>query len=125
MPRVLYVDDDPFTREIVEIALRQIPSLDVALAENGTQALVMAANSDFDLIILDLVMPDLDGIEVLKALRGRPSTRNTAVAFATARGLEDEYQEMIQLGATAILAKPIGPSALQREIKSLLELNVA
>jgi CheY-like chemotaxis protein len=125
MPRLLYVDDDSIAREITQVALQQIPGLDVVIAGSGTEALALATNGNFDLIVLDLVMPDINGLEVLKALRGQISTRGTAAAFATAREVGDEYQEMIQMGVTCILKKPLGPSALQREIKSLLELAAA
>lgn len=121
MHRILYVDDDPIMREIVSAAVYRNRDMDVTFARNGTEAIALMEGSRFDLIVLDLVMPDRDGIDVFKMLRSREETRATAVAFVTARSREDEYRLMIEMGALAVLTKPLRPSDIQKNLAALLQ----
>lgn len=121
MPKLLYVDDDAIMREIAEVALRRVPGLILSFAKNGAEAIALAESDQFDLIVLDLVMPDQDGINVLNTMRSRRHNRDTPVVFATARSTDDQYSTMFKLGAIGIIAKPLGPSALQLAISSLMQ----
>ena len=103
MSKVLYVDDEPDIREIAELALGLDPGLDVRTAASGEQALEMARNWEPAIILLDVMMPGMDGPETLARLRGQPETLHTPVAFVTARAQKSEIQNFATLDAVGVI----------------------
>lgn len=114
--RILIVDDDPRIRDVVRIALNTA-EFETREAENGQVALTHFAREAFDLVVLDIGMPKMDGFECCKALR---ATSNVPVLFLTAQ--EDEVDRVLgfQLGADDFVPKPFSPRELVLRIKAIL-----
>ena len=123
--RILLVDDEPDILEIVSYNL-MAEGYKVYTAKNGIEALEKAKKKKPHLIILDVMMPEMDGIEACEAIRNTPELAHTLVAFLTARG--EDYSQMagFDAGADDYITKPIKPKVLVSKVKSLLRrVNVA
>jgi two-component system alkaline phosphatase synthesis response regulator PhoP len=122
---ILLVDDEPDILEIVSYNL-MAEGYKVYTAKNGIEALEKAKKKKPHLIILDVMMPEMDGIEACEAIRNTPELAHTLVAFLTARG--EDYSQMagFDAGADDYITKPIKPKVLVSKVKSLLRrVNVA
>jgi two-component system response regulator MprA len=117
MARVLVVDDEPAVRRALERALR-LENHDVALAEDGEQALDVLAAGATDAVILDILMPKLDGLEVCRRLR--KAGDHTPVLMLTARDAIDDRVEGLDVGADDYLVKPFALRELQARLRALL-----
>lgn len=116
MPTVLVVDDDPHIREVIGFALQKSGFTTVE-AENGEQALIRFRESCPDLVVLDIVMPELDGTEVCKALR-----RASAVPIVFLSSRDDEVDRILglELGGDDYVTKPFSPRELVARVKAIL-----
>ena len=122
--RVLVVDDDQFVRNDIQRSLER-DGWQVTQAENGQIALARLAESQPDIIVLDLMMPEMDGFEFLAALRGRPEWHDIPVLVVTARDLTDEDRARLTGGVKRVIPK--GTSSqdeLLREVARLLRASV-
>jgi CheY-like chemotaxis protein len=117
---VLYVDDEPDIREVAALALGLDPALHVRLAASGAEALRAVRDAPVDVIMLDVMMPGMDGPAVLERLRGEPATAATPVVFITARTNGQDRERLLQLGALAVIAKPFDPMMLAKELRAVL-----
>jgi two-component system response regulator MprA len=117
MARVLVVDDEPAVRRALERALR-LESHDVTLAEDGEEALDVLARGATDAVILDVLMPKLDGLEVCRRLR--KAGDRTPVLMLTARDAIDDRVEGLDVGADDYLVKPFALRELQARLRALL-----
>lgn len=115
---VLVIDDEKSIREVLEIALED--RFQVYLASSGTQGLEMARELKPDLILLDRMMPEKDGIATLKELRLDDSTKGLPVIFLTARVQTQDMSEYDGLDVLGVLTKPFDPMSLSDEIDSML-----
>jgi CheY-like chemotaxis protein len=125
--QVLYVDDEPDIREIAGLALGLDPGVAVQTAASGAEALRMASGGGappIDAIMLDVMMPGMDGPAVLEALRADPATAAVPVVFITARTSTQDRERLIQLGAVAVIAKPFDPMMLAKELRAVLAREV-
>ncbi len=120
--KILVVDDEPDTLELLEFNLRQA-EFDVATAESGLEALKKARELKPDLIILDLMLPELNGLEVFKILRRNPDTSNIPVIMLTAKNAELDRVLGLELGADDYVTKPFSVRELILRIKKVLERN--
>jgi CheY-like chemotaxis protein len=118
--RVLHVDDEPDIREVVELSLGLDPELAVRSCASGRDALVAAADWPPDVILLDVMMPVMDGPATLARLRESPQTANIPVVFMTARAQARELEHFRSLGAAGVIAKPFDPMALAGAVRSHL-----
>lgn len=118
--RILYIDDEDDIREVAEMALELDPSLVVRICGSGREGLVAAREWHPDLILLDVMMPDLDGPGVLDLLRQDPATASIPVVFITARTQAHEVARLRELGARGVLAKPFDAMALAGEVRTFL-----
>jgi CheY-like chemotaxis protein len=120
--RVLYVDDEPDIREIAGLALGLDPEIVVQLAASGAQALEMVRGPSArpDVVMLDVMMPAMDGPAVLEELRGDPATASIPVVFITARTHAQDVRRLLQLGAVAVIAKPFDPMMLAAQLRAEL-----
>ena len=120
--KILIVDDEPDILELIEYNLRK-EGYQVFLAGNGQEAINMAKKTMPDMIILDIMMPKMDGIETCRILRTLPEFKNTFMVFLTARS--EEYSEIagFNAGADDYIAKPIKPRALVSRINAILRRN--
>jgi CheY-like chemotaxis protein len=118
--RVLHVDDEPDIREIVELSLGLDPELSVRSCPSGADALETSARWPPDLILLDVMMPCMDGPTTLKRLRERPPTAHTPVVFMTARAQTREIESFVALGAAGVIPKPFDPMALASVVRQFV-----
>ncbi|MBB4080347.1 two-component system alkaline phosphatase synthesis response regulator PhoP [Lewinella aquimaris] len=121
--KILLVDDEPDILEILEFNLRK-EGFEVATASNGEEGLKLAREYRPDLIVLDIMMPIMDGVEVCRQLRADPDFDNTVITFLTAR--EEDYSQIAALdtGGDDYITKPIRPRVLISRVKALLRRNV-
>jgi two-component system phosphate regulon response regulator PhoB len=119
-PRILVVDDEPEAVELVEFNLRQA-GFDVMSAADGAEALKKARAHLPTLIVLDLMLPELDGLEVCKMLRRDPATSAIPIIMLTARAAEMDRVLGLELGADDYVTKPFSPRELVLRIKKVLE----
>ena len=119
--RVLYVDDEPDIREVAGLALGLDPGIQVELAGSGAEALRMASDGARpDVIMLDVMMPGMDGPTVLERLRAEPALASIPVVFITARTSAQDRERLLQLGAIAVIAKPFDPMMLAKELRAVI-----
>ena len=120
--KILIVDDEPDILELIAYNLNKEGYLYIT-ASNGLEAIQMAKKHLPDLILLDIMMPKLDGIETCRQLRAMPEFKNTYMVFLTARS--EEYSEIsgFNVGADDYIAKPIKPRALISRINAILRRN--
>jgi CheY-like chemotaxis protein len=123
--QVLYVDDEPDIREIAALALQLDPGIQVRLAESGAMALHTLQDWRPDAVLLDVMMPVMDGPAVLKALQGDPRWAAIPVVFITARTQAQDRQRLLELGAVALIGKPFDPMTLAGELRSVLAAEAA
>jgi two-component system alkaline phosphatase synthesis response regulator PhoP len=122
--KILIVDDEPDILELIEYNLKK-EGYQVYLASNGQDGVAMAKKVHPDLIILDIMMPKMDGIEACRIMRAIPEFKNTFMVFLTARS--EEYSEIagFNVGADDYIAKPIKPRALISRINAILRRNAS
>jgi len=117
--KILIVDDDLDTLRLVGLMLQR-QGYQISAATNGQQGLDKAFEEDPDLILLDVMMPDMDGYEVTRRLRQNPATANTPILMFTAKTQLDDKVAGFEIGANDYLTKPTHPSELQARVKGLL-----
>jgi len=120
MPRILIVDDSPTIRKMVRASLRPLDSFDFVEAANGLEAIEQVALAPVALIILDLNMPDMHGVDVLRFLRNHAGSREVPVVVLTTRGDASSRDAAMTAGATHYLTKPFAPQALLSAAQDLL-----
>ncbi|HLL01845.1 MAG TPA: response regulator [Myxococcaceae bacterium] len=121
MPEVLVVDDSKVMREMVVACLRPYPGLTFTHASSGLEAIERLSLKPYDLIVLDLNMPDIGGIEVVEFVRGQDTLRHLPIVIVTTRGDEASRTRALQAGADRFMTKPFKPDTILSEVKSLLE----
>ena len=124
LARILYVEDEPDIRAIAQIALEAVGGFTVIACASGSEALVNAPSANADLLLLDVMMPGMDGPSTLKALRELPATANTPVIFMTAKVQAAEVAQYRELGAIDVIHKPFDPMELAAQINRIWELQV-
>ncbi len=119
--RVLHVDDEPDIRDIVDISLGLSPEFRVRACSSGAEAIAAAAEWSPELILLDVMMPRMDGPTTLLHLRKDPRTAAIPVLFMTARAQSREIEQFIALGAQGVISKPFDPMTLAGEVRQRLQ----
>lgn len=118
--RILIVDDEDDIREIAQLSLEISGRWEVVAAACGSEALCVAAETRPAAILLDVMMPGLDGPTTLGRLRQNPVTADIPVIFLTAKAQSGERRQLLDLGARGVIAKPFDPMTLGQEITSVL-----
>jgi CheY-like chemotaxis protein len=116
---ILYVDDEPDIREIVRIALGLTRGLTVHIAPSGEHALTLVHELRPDLVLLDVMMPGLDGPGTLGRMRKDPDTALIPAIFMTAKAMPKEVALLLEMGALGVIAKPFDPMQLGTQVISL------
>ena len=116
LQRVLYVEDDPDIQAVAIIALETVAGLTVEACSSGTEALAKAVEFDPDLIVLDVMMPGMDGPTTLAELRKLPALADTPVVFITAKTDAADLEHLRQLGALSVITKPFDPMRLGEQL---------
>jgi CheY-like chemotaxis protein len=119
--RILHVDDEPDIREVVEISLGLDPEFSVRSCSSGSEAIAAAADWGPDLILLDVMMPDMDGPATLAQLRKTPQTSSIPVIFMTARAQTRELERFRALGAEGVISKPFDPLSLANFVRQKMQ----
>ena len=117
--RVLYVEDEPDIQAVARIALEAVGGLTVRIWSSGEEALAVAEDFAPDMILLDVMMPGMDGPSTLTALRRHPALAPTPVAFMTAKVQPQEVEQFKSLGALDVIAKPFDPMELANQVRAL------
>jgi DNA-binding response OmpR family regulator len=118
-PHILIVDDEPNIVMSLEFLMRK-NGYQVGIARNGTEALAAIDHIPYDLILLDIMMPDVDGLEVCRQLRQRPDRRATKVIFLSAKSREADVQKGYAAGADLYIPKPFSTRQLMEKVRELL-----
>jgi CheY-like chemotaxis protein len=121
LEKVLVIDDEPDIRRVVELALKVLGKLQVALASSGAEGVEAAARERPDVILLDVMMPGTDGPATLELLRGRAETAAIPVIFLTAKVQPKDLEHLRAIGGIGVIQKPFDPTTLAREVRRLLE----
>lgn len=121
MLRVLICDDDPGTRLLLKRILARDHGALVTEAEDGRRAVELLADSEFDLLVLDLIMPGLDGVGVLKTLRARTASANLPVVILSGERRADSIAQVIQLGVSEFLLKPLHQETTSARLRTAVQ----
>jgi two-component system OmpR family response regulator len=119
LTRILYVEDDPDIQAIAVMVLETINGFTLETCNGGRDALDKAVAFKPDLILLDVMMPGMDGPETLKGLRNFPELTNTPVVFMTAKVQPQEIAGYLKLGAVGVIAKPFDPMTLAQQLRDI------
>lgn len=118
--KVLLIDDDPDLVILASYALEKVGGFEVVTSAGGAEAVALARREGPDVILLDFLMPELDGPELLALLRSTPELGSTPVIFLTGKEGEAEAERLLALGARGVITKPFDPAALPGEVERLL-----
>ena len=123
MKNILIVDDSPTMRRMVKASLRDLKDVICNEAASGLEAIEQLALARSDLIILDLNMPDMHGLDVLRFVRGQDTYRDVPILILTTRDDEESMDTMLAAGASLYLTKPFSPQFLASRVLELLHMN--
>ena len=117
----MLVDDDPSIRRIAQITLTSVGKFDVKVAKSGADALSMLQEERPDVILMDVMMPEMDGPTTLAKLRALPNLHDLPVIFMTARIQKHELERLEILGASGVITKPFDPMSLCEQIQAIMD----
>lgn len=113
--KALIADDVPMIRKLVEFHLKQI-GFEISNAADGAEALMLADNTKFDLILLDIMMPEMDGLEVLRKIRAGTTNKLTPVIIMTAYGDSANVRKAVEYGANDFIVKPVEQVSFRKKV---------
>jgi len=125
MAELLVVDDSKVMRDMIVACLRADPGLRFSHAASGLEAIEQLSLRPFDLVLLDLNMPDIGGIEVVEFIRGQDRLRHLPIIIVTTRGDETSRTRALSAGASRFMVKPFDPQSILDEVRGLLEIRTA
>ena len=120
MAEVLVVDDSKVMREMIAACLRPDPSLTITQAASGLEAIERLSLKTFDILVLDLNMPDIGGLEVVEFVRSQDKLRALPILIVTTRGEDDARAKVLAAGASRFMTKPFAPDVILSEVQGLL-----
>ena len=121
LERILYVEDEPDIQAVDKLALEIVGGFEVKICSSGEEALREAETFAPDMVLLDVMMPGMDGRATLEALRERPGFSEVPVAFMTAKVQPAEIKQFVSLGARDVIAKPFDPMTLADQVRTIWE----
>jgi len=125
LKRVLCAEDDPDIQIVAKLALELVGGFETMICGNGNETLQQAAAFAPDLILLDVMMPGMDGPTTLRHLRADPATSNIPVIFLTAKAQPSEVEHYRSLGALDVIAKPFDPMSLATQLRQAVSATGA
>ncbi len=117
--RIMYVDDEPDVRKVAKISLELVGKFELCLCGSGREAITQAHQFKPDLILLDVMMPDMDGPTTLAALRSIDGLASIPIVFVTAKAQSTETKRYRDLGAVEVFTKPFQPMQLPHQLREL------
>jgi two-component system OmpR family response regulator len=117
--KILYVEDEPDIQAVARIALETVGNYTLEVCSSGQEALDRAVAFEPDLILLDVMMPGLDGPDTLLELRKLDGLTDKPVIFMTAKVMESEVQRYLDIGAIGVIPKPFDPMSLAAQVRSI------
>jgi CheY-like chemotaxis protein len=121
MKKVLVIDDEEDVRFVAQLSLGRIGEMSVIEAASGREGIALARSVQPDFILLDMMMPELDGAGTFRALREDPQTAAIPVIFLTAKAMASEVERLMELGAKGVVLKPFDPLTLAAELRAILD----
>lgn len=118
--RVLVIDDEEDVRYVAQLSLGRIGGMTVVVASSGEEGVALARSEQPDFILLDMMMPGMDGAATFRALRADERTAAIPVVFLTAKAMASELRRLTELGAKGVVLKPFDPMTLADEIRTIL-----
>lgn len=122
--RILVIDDEDGVRDIIQITLETVAGWEVIAADGGQEGLEMAIAQQPDAILLDVMMPNLDGPATFKQLQANPKTQHIPTILLTAKAKSSEQQQYANLGVSGVIVKPFDAQNLVNQIRGLLGWTV-
>ncbi len=119
LKKVLYIEDEPDIRAVAEIALQQIGGLVLKCCASGPEGLESISDFDPQLILLDVMMPGMDGPTVLAHIRENADYQHIPVVFITAKVQAAEVEDLMKLGAFAVISKPFSPMEIAGQLRDI------
>ena len=119
LTRILYVEDEPDIQAVARLALETVGGFTLEVCDSGNEALAKATNFDPQLILMDVMMPGMDGPTVLHELRKLNGLANTPAIFMTAKVHPEEIEQLKDAGAIEVIAKPFDPMTLSDSIRGI------
>jgi len=118
--RILIVEDSPTMRQLLVFALRRLASVDIVEAQDGMDGLRKLSSDRFDLALIDINMPVMDGLKLIGLMRSEDSLREVPVVVITTEGAEQDRERALRLGANEYLTKPIQANRVLAVVRDLL-----
>ena len=119
LTKILYVEDDPDIQVVTRMSLEAVGGFTVEVAGSGREALEKAPAFAPDLILLDVMMPGMDGPTTMRALRDLPAVKRTPIVFMTAKVMQSEIKRYKELGALDVIHKPFDPMTLPDRVREI------
>lgn len=123
LQRILYVEDEPDIQAVARIALEMVGGFTVEICSSGKEALTKAPGFAPDLLLLDVMMPGMDGVSTLHALRALPAIATVPAIFMTAKVQPQEIAQLMAVGALEVIPKPFDPMTLADQIRQIWNKN--
>ncbi|MGD1703772.1 response regulator [Dapis sp. BLCC M229] len=121
--RILLIDDQDDIREVAQLSLEMVGGWEVITGSSGREGIVKAELEQPDAILLDVMMPELDGFATFQELRANQATKQIPVIFLTAKVSSDDRRQFFELGVNGVITKPFDPMSLPTEIETTLGWN--
>ncbi|WP_414582741.1 response regulator [Scytonema sp. PCC 10023] len=118
--RILIIDDEEDIREVAQLTLEAVGGWQVFTAESGFKGLQLAEAEKPDAIVLDVMMPEMDGVATFQKLQANPATQNIPVILMTAKVQSSDQRRFAELGVTGLIAKPFDPMTLTDQLAEAL-----
>ena len=119
--RILIVEDSPTMRQLLAFALRRLKEVEIVEAQDGMDGLRKVSNDHFDLALIDINMPVMDGLKLISLIRGDDSLKEIPIVVITTEGANDDRRRALELGANEYLCKPIQANQVLTVVKGLLK----
>jgi len=121
--RVLIVEDSPTMRQLLVFALRRLKDVEIVEAQDGMDGLRRVSNDEFDIALIDINMPVMDGLKLIRLMRGEDSLKHIPIIVITTEGASEDRERAIALGANEYLTKPIQANRVLEVVKALLKVE--
>ena len=119
LSRILYVDDESYMRQVGAVTLEKLGGYTVQACASGEEALEVVASFQPDLVLLDVIMPGMDGPATLKALRHMPDMGLLPVVFMTGKAEPEDIKVYQRMGISGVIAKPFDPASLPEQLETI------